>query len=310
MDVPFRRAAPGAVLGPDEYRLSVIVPVYNEVETLEAAVERLRAVEQLPLEIIVVDDASTDGSRDLLREMLADGRIHRLVLQDPNRGKGAAVRAGFDAARGDIAVIQDADLEYDPRDLPNLLEPILDGRADAVIGTRFRGEGAQRVLYYWHSLGNRLLTMLSNVTTNLNLTDMECCYKAIRTDLLRRLPLTARRFGIEPELVARLAQAGARVYEVPVRYDGRTYAEGKKITWRDGLAAFWHIYRAAFRPPRARYVHLPPLAPSARERAEGRRARRELEREARELSAPAARGEPVADDRPIRMDADVGVETG
>ena len=230
-------------------RLSVVVPVYNEVATVEAAVRRLREV-PLDLEVIAVDDASTDGSRDLLLRLEADRAIDRLILQERNRGKGAAVRAGFAAATGRAVVVQDADLEYDPLQLPRLLEPIEQNLADAVFGSRFMG-GPRRVLYFWHRVGNGLLTLVSNMLTDLNLTDMETCYKMMRTDIARRLPLRADRFGIEPEITARLAQAGARVYEVPISYHGRTYAEGKKINWRDGIAAFWHILRFNLLPPRA-----------------------------------------------------------
>ena len=230
-------------------RLSVLMPVFNERATISEAVRRLREV-QLDMEIICVDDSSSDGTADILREMLAGGAIDKLVIHERNRGKGAAVRSALEQATGDIGVVQDADLEYDPRELPRVIEPILDGRADAVFGSRFRGD-TRRVLYYWHSMGNNLLTMLSNMATNLNLTDMETCYKAVRTDLFKSLPLTADRFGIEPELTARLAQARARIYEVPITYNGRTYAEGKKIGWRDGAAALWHIVHANFLSPRA-----------------------------------------------------------
>jgi glycosyltransferase involved in cell wall biosynthesis len=234
-------------------RLSVLMPVFNESGTIGEAVRRLREV-PLDMEIICVDDASSDGTATILQELLSAGAIDALVVHDRNRGKGAAVRSALTRATGDIAVVQDADLEYDPRELPRVIEPLLDGRADAVFGSRFRGD-TRRVLYYWHSMGNNLLTMLSNMATNLNLTDMETCYKAVRMDLLKSLPLTADRFGIEPELTARLAQAHARIYEVPITYNGRTYAEGKKIGWQDGAAALWHIARANFfSVPAPRYV--------------------------------------------------------
>lgn len=222
--------------------LSVVVPVYNEAAMVRAAMERLRAV-PLRMEIICVDDASTDGTGPVLDALHREGVIDVLLRHPANRGKGAAVRAGIERASGDVVVIQDADMEYDPFDLPRLLEPIADGRADAVFGSRFKG-GPARVLYFWHRLGNGVLTLLSNMFTNLNLTDMETCYKMGRTDLMKSLPLRTDRFGIEPELTARLAQARARIYELPISYDGRTYGEGKKIGWKDGVAALWHIVRA------------------------------------------------------------------
>ena len=228
-------------------KLSVVVPVYNEVGTVAAVVDRLRRVD-LPLEIIVVDDASTDGTAGVLCALHSNGLIDSLIIQPANRGKGAAVRAGIGAATGDIIVVQDADLEYDPADLPKLIGPILAGKADAVFGSRFLG-GDHRVLYFWHSVGNGLLTLLSNMLTDLNLTDMETCYKAVRAPLMRSLPLTSDRFGFEPEVTARLAQARARVWEVSISYAGRTYEEGKKIGWRDGVAALWHILRFNLSPP-------------------------------------------------------------
>jgi len=235
------------------------MPVYNEAATVEASIARVRRI-SVPIELVCVDDGSTDGTRDILERLHAEHAVERLVLQDMNRGKGAAVRAGIRAATGDVIVIQDADLEYDPADLPRLLEPILDGRADAVFGSRFIGS-VHRVLYFWHRLGNGMLTLLSNMLTDLNVTDMETCYKMVRADLMKSLPLTADRFGIEPELTARLAQARARIYEVPVSYSGRTYAEGKKINWKDGIAAFWHIVRFNLLGPRAP-VYVPPGGPS------------------------------------------------
>jgi glycosyltransferase involved in cell wall biosynthesis len=189
-----------------------------------------------------VDDCSTDGTRERLKELHAAGKIHQLILQPQNMGKGAAIRAALAASTGQIVIVQDADLEYTPTDWPVLLAPIIDGRADACFGSRFLG-GPHRVLYYWHSVGNFVLTTFSNMLTNLNLTDMETCYKAMRGDLARSLRLTANRFGFEPEVTARLARAKARIFEVPVSYSGRTYAEGKKINWKDGVAAFWHIFK-------------------------------------------------------------------
>ncbi|HEX6909829.1 MAG TPA: glycosyltransferase family 2 protein [Longimicrobium sp.] len=236
-------------------RLSVVMPVYNEVGTVSESTRRVRSV-PLHIELVCVDDGSTDGTRDVLAELQAEGIIHTLLVHPRNRGKGAAVRTGIAAATGDVIVIQDADLEYDPFELPRLLEPIADGRADAVFGTRFGG-GPHRVLYFWHRVGNGALTLLSNMMTDLNLTDMETCYKMVRADLMKSLPLRTDRFGIEPELTARLAQARARIYELPISYAGRTYAEGKKIGWRDGVAALWHIVRANWFGPRVP-EYLPP----------------------------------------------------
>lgn len=222
-------------------KVSVLMPVFNERATVSHAVARVRSV-PMDAEIICVDDCSSDGTRDVLESLRESGQIDRLVLHEKNQGKGAAVRTALAVATGDVVVIQDADLEYDPEDILKLLGPVEDGRADAVFGSRFKGD-VSRVLYYWHSLGNWGLTTLSNMLTNLNVSDMETCYKLVRTDLMRSLPLTSNRFGFEPELTARLAQSRARIYEVPVSYSGRTYAEGKKIHWTDGAAAFWHIVK-------------------------------------------------------------------
>lgn len=225
----------------DQLLLSVLVPVYNERSTIEFILEVVRA-QQIRTEVICVNDCSTDGSTEILDRLYADGKIDKLIHQPVNRGKGAAIRTAIAASTGNVVIVQDADLEYDPADWETLLEPIVDGRADAVFGSRFLS-GTHRVLFFWHSVGNRLLTMTSNMFTNLNLTDMETCYKAMRGDLARSLPLTSDRFGFEPEVTARLARAGARIYEVPISYSGRTYAEGKKINWKDGVAAIWHIVR-------------------------------------------------------------------
>jgi glycosyltransferase involved in cell wall biosynthesis len=229
--------------------VSVVIPAFNEVGTAEAL---LRRVHEVPLrkEVIVVDDGSTDGTRDLLRKLEKEGLIDVLVFHEVNKGKGAALQTGFQRATGDVTVVQDADLEYDPMEFPLLLHPIISGKADAVYGSRFLG-GPHRVLLFWHSVGNTFLTLLSNMLTDLNLTDMETCYKMVRTDLLQSLPLSANRFGIEPELTARLAQARARIYELPISYHGRSYAEGKKINWKDGVAALWYIVRSNFLGPRA-----------------------------------------------------------
>ena len=242
----------------DRVTLSVVIPCYNEVSTVESLLRRVREVPRA-LEVIVVDDGSTDGTRDLLRK-LDDKLIDQLVFHEKNGGKGSALRTGFGRARGDVVVVQDADLEYDPHELPILLEPILRGKADAVYGSRFLG-GPHRVLFFWHSIGNRFLTLLSNMFTDLNLTDMETCYKMVRTELLQSLPLSAQRFGIEPELTARLAQAGARIYELPISYNGRSYAEGKKIGWKDGVSALWSILKYNLAPPRVPTWRAPAVDP-------------------------------------------------
>jgi len=228
-------------------KVSVVVPIYNEVSTIERVVERVRSV-PLTVEIIAVDDGSRDGSGAVLDKLYETGRVDRVERHAQNRGKGAAIRSGIACATGDVIVVQDADLEYDPVELPTLLEPIQAGKADAVYGSRFQG-GPHRVLYFWHSVGNQVITLLSNMFTNLNLTDVETCYKLVRADFMKRLPLTADRFGFEVEVTARLAQAGARMWELPISYSGRTYAEGKKITWRDGVAALVHIVRYNVFPP-------------------------------------------------------------
>ena len=217
------------------------MPVFNEAATIAEIVARVRkAPIDAEIELIVVDDGSTDATRSRLAECARSGEDIRVVLQDRNRGKGAAIRAGVAHVTGDITIIQDADLEYDPRDYPALLRPILEGRADIVFGNRFHG-GEHRVLYYRHFLANRLLTTICNVLTDLNLSDMEVGYKAFRTAVLKQLPLRADRFDIEPELVIKSAKLGVRIYEVPISYHGRTYAEGKKIGWRDGVAALWRM---------------------------------------------------------------------
>ena len=234
------RSPPTQPTGPP-LRVSVLIPVFNEAATVGHAVSRVRTV-PMDMEIICVDDCSTDGTGAELERLLASGEIDHLVTHKVNRGKGAAIRSALAKATGDVVVVQDADLEYDPMDILKLLGPVQDGRADAVFGSRFRGE-VSRVLYYWHSVGNGLLTMLSNMVTNLNLSDMETCYKLVRTDLMRSLPLTSARFGFEPEITAKVLRQGVRIYEVPISYTGREFDEGKKITWRDGFKAIWVLLR-------------------------------------------------------------------
>ncbi len=232
--------------------LSVLIPIFNEQETVENLIRRVREI-RLPIQVIAIDDGSTDQTPEILRRLHGNGEIDILVQDGVNRGKGAAIRAGLANANGEIVVVQDADLEYDPAELPRLISPIVSGRADAVFGSRFLG-GEHRVLFFWHSVGNRLLTLFSNMLTDLNLTDMETCYKAVRTPLMKSLYLTSDRFGFEPEVVARLAQAKARIWEVSISYSGRTYAEGKKIGWRDGVAALWHILRFNLLSPQVSLV--------------------------------------------------------
>jgi len=228
---------------PREHCLSVVIPAYNEAATIERVI---RVVLEQPEvgEVIVVDDGSEDGTAEALAGLQGSDPRLRLLRHDRNQGKGAALRAGFAQASRPVTIVQDADLEYDPREYAHILAPILDGRADVVFGSRFIGSQAHRVLYFWHSVGNRFLTLLSNIFTNLNLTDMETCYKVFRTDVLRGIQLEQDRFGIEPELTAKVArQKDLRIYEVAVSYYGRTYAEGKKIGWRDGAWALWCILK-------------------------------------------------------------------
>jgi glycosyltransferase involved in cell wall biosynthesis len=227
-------------------RLSVVIPCFNERATIAAV---LTAVENSPYpdkEIIVVDDCSTDGTRELLKAELAP-RIDTLLFHDVNRGKGAALRTGIAAATGDIVVIQDADLEYDPSEFPALIAPILQDKADVVFGSRFMGGFPHRVLYFWHSVGNSVLTLVSNMFTNLNLTDMETCYKAFRREVIQSITIEENRFGFEPEVTAKVARMGVRIYEIGISYHGRTYAEGKKIGWRDGFRALWCIVKYRFK---------------------------------------------------------------
>jgi len=223
-------------------KLSVVIPCYNEAATIERLVEAVRNAPWPEVELVVVDDGSTDGTRALLEGSLRP-RIDRLLLHDRNRGKGAALRTGFQGATGDFVIVQDADLEYDPRDYPAVLAPLVDGRADVVYGSRFLGGAPHRVLYFWHSVGNGFLTLLSNMFTDLNLTDMETCYKAFRREVIQSIEIEEERFGFEPEVTAKVARLGCRIYEVGISYSGRTYAEGKKIGYRDGFRAIWCILK-------------------------------------------------------------------
>ncbi len=221
--------------------LSVIIPCYNEVGTIQGILDAVTAAAVDDKEVIVVDDCSVDGTREKLRTLSVPGV--KVIYHERNRGKGAALRTGFQEARGAIVIVQDADLEYDPREYPKLIAPIREGRADVVFGSRFAGGESHRVLYFWHYAANKMLTLLSNMFTNLNLTDMETCYKAFRREIIQRIDLREERFGFEPEVTAKVARMGCRIYEVGISYSGRTYAEGKKIGWKDGLRAVWCILR-------------------------------------------------------------------
>jgi len=231
-----------------DMKLSIVMPIYNERATLRQVVERVLAV-PLTLELLCVDDGSQDGSREMLSQMQSQFSQMRVLLQPRNLGKGAALRRGIQEATGDFVIIQDADLEYDPADYPLLLDPLIQGKADVVYGSRFLGAAPHRVLYFWHSVGNRILTLLSNCLTNINLTDMETCYKAFRRDVLQSIPLEENRFGFEPEITVKVAKRKLRIYEVGISYWGRTYEEGKKIGWKDGLRAVWCLLKYSVKEP-------------------------------------------------------------
>lgn len=221
-------------------KLSVVIPCYNEKDTIENLVNAVRKTSIQPLEIIIVDDCSTDGTRDVLKEKI---NVDKIVYHERNMGKGAALRTGFQHATGDVVVVQDADLEYDPQEYHLLYEPIVSGKADVVYGSRFMSGGCRRVLYFWHMVGNKFLTLLSNMFTNINLTDMETCYKMFRREVIQSINIEEERFGFEPEITAKVARGGWRIYEVGISYYGRTYAEGKKIGWRDGFRAIYAIVK-------------------------------------------------------------------
>ena len=223
-------------------KLSIIVPCYNEINTIETKIKAVKECPYQPKEIIIVDDCSTDGTREKFQNEI-NSMVDKIIYHDHNQGKGAALRTGIKAATGSIVIIQDADLEYDPNEIPRVIQPILDDKADVVYGSRFMGGNPHRVVYFWHMVGNKFLTILSNIFTNINLTDMETCYKAFKTEIIQSINLKENRFGFEPEITAKIAKKKCRIYEVGIPYYGRTYEEGKKIGWKDGFRALWCILK-------------------------------------------------------------------
>ena len=223
-------------------KVSIVIPCFNEVDTIETIVKAVLSAPLNNREVVIVDDNSTDGTKEILNKKIRP-LVERIIFHEINQGKGAALRTGFENVTGDVVIIQDADLEYNPKEYPILLQPILDGVADVVYGSRFQGGQAHRVLYFWHYVGNKILTLLSNMFTNLNLTDMETCYKAFRTGILKKINIEENHFGVEPEITAKIAKLDCRIYEVGISYNGRTYKEGKKINWKDGIVALWCIVK-------------------------------------------------------------------